>query len=81
MEIPHEVFVECEVSEGVFSDEAVVRVADRSYVVPKGEVRAGTGSTKGRVRAKLVRSGGDEWVVLPTDYSESVYKSRVTIVD
>lgn len=75
-----EVFVECGVSEGMFSDEAIVEVAERSFIVPKAEVRSGSDPRRGRVRAKLVKNDSGEWIVLPTEYSDSVSKSLAKIV-
>lgn len=66
-----EVFVECEVFEGMFSDEAVVEVADFSYVVPKSKVQGQPGQ-RGRVKARVVSRSDGEWVVLPTNYADTI---------
>lgn len=73
-----EIFVECEVSPGMFSDEVVVQVAGREYFVPKDRVRP-NGQGRGAVRAKLVKDGDGEWVVLPTEYAETLSKGQVKI--
>ncbi len=73
-----EVFVECEVSPGMFSDELVVQVAGREYFVPKDRVRSG-GHGRSSVRAKLIKDNDGEWVVLPTEYGETVSKRLVKI--
>lgn len=75
-----EVFIECGVSEGMFSDEAIVEIAERSFIVPKAEVRPGPDPQRGRVRARLVSNQGGEWVVLPTEYSDSISRSLARIV-
>lgn len=75
-----EVLVECEVSQGMFSDEAIVEVADQAYVVPMSEVRMTPGSKRGTVRAKLVKNTNGEWVVLPTNYSDSIARSLTKLV-
>lgn len=74
-----EVLVECGVSEGMFSDEAVVEVGKRSFVVPANTVRV-IGEKRGRVRARLIKSSDREWIVLPTVYSDSVPSSSAVIV-
>ena len=74
-----EVLVECGVSEGMFSDEAVVEVAKRSFVVPASTVKV-MGDKRGRVRARLVKSPDREWIVLPTVYSDSIPISSAVIV-
>jgi hypothetical protein len=75
-----EVLVECDVFEGMFSDEAVVEVADQSYIVPKDQVTVGTDRTKGRVRARLVGNAEEKWIVLPTNYSDSIPAARAKVV-
>lgn len=66
-----EVYIACNVQEGMFSDEAVVEIADQWFVVPKAEVRNWK-SGRGEVRAKLFVRDKQEWIVLPTNYSDSV---------
>jgi hypothetical protein len=75
-----EVFVECDVTEGMFSDEAVVELADQAFVVPKASVRFASESKRGRVRARLVKNDLGEWIVLPTNYSESIPSKAAVIV-
>ncbi len=73
-----EVFVDCNVFEGMFSDEAVVELADASYIVPKHEV-VETAGEKGKVKATLLTRSDGEWVVLPTSYSDTIPSDKVTI--
>ena len=75
-----DVFVECEVTEGMFSDEAVVELADRTFVVPKATIQSGASDRRPRVRARLIKDGGKEWIVLPTVYSDSIPRTEATIV-
>jgi len=73
-----EVLVECDVFEGMFSDEAVVEVADFSYVVPKSNVQGNPGQ-RGRVKARLVTRSDGEWVVLPTNYADTISAKGLSI--
>jgi hypothetical protein len=66
-----QVYIACNVQEGMFSDEAVIEIADQFFIVPKSEVR-NWNNGKGEVRAKLFVKGKEEWIVLPTNYSDSV---------
>jgi hypothetical protein len=76
--VVQEVFVECDVSPGMFSDELVVQVAGHEYLVPKERVRS-NGSGGSAVRAKLVTDNDGEWVVLPTEYGETVSRKLVKV--
>lgn len=73
-----EVLVECESSPGMFSDEVVVQVAGREFLVPSDRVRKGKDGSV--VRAKLVHAHDGEWVVLPTVYSDAVSRAQVHVV-
>jgi hypothetical protein len=64
----------------MFSDEAVIELAEQSFVVPKAAVRPGVANDQGSVRARLVRDEEREWIVLPTDYSALIPRSKVKIV-
>jgi len=75
-----EVYIACNVQEGMFSDEAVVEVSGEFFVVPKSEVRNWENG-RGEVRAKLFARDEKEWLVLPTNYSDSVpRRSDVVLV-
>lgn len=73
-----EVLVDCNVFEGMFSDEVVVELADASYIVPKQKIVDQTGD-KGRVKATLLTRDDGEWVVLPTSYSDTIPSNKVKI--
>lgn len=70
--------VECEVFEGMFSDEAVVELADVSYVVPKSNVIGKPGG-RGRLKAQLVTRSDGKWVVLPTNYADTIPAKGLSI--
>jgi len=72
-----DVLIECEASPGVFSDEVVVQVAGREFLVPKDRVAQSNGTST--VKAQLVSSADGDWVVLPTEYRDVVNKGQVKV--
>lgn len=79
-----EVFVKCRLYRGMFSDESVVefpRVSgENTFIVPKAKVSEESPG-HGRLKAKLLTRGDERWVILPTDYSDSVPASQVDLVE
>lgn len=72
-----DVLIECEASPGMFSDEVVVQVGGREYVVPKDRVTQSAGAAT--VKVKLVTADDGEWIVLPTQYRDVVSKGQVKV--
>ncbi len=64
-------WIPCEVYPGMFSDELVVEIDDRSFFVGRDAVRRHEGN-RGEVLVTIVDANGGTWAVIPTTTRETV---------
>lgn len=64
-------WITCMVYPGMFSDELVVEINDRSFFVSRDAVRKRQGD-RGEILVTVVEADGKEWAVVPTSTSETV---------
>lgn len=64
-------WIPCRVFPGMFSDELVVEVNDRSLFVNRDAVRARQGD-QGEVLVRVFEADGTTWAVMPTNASDSI---------
>lgn len=64
-------WITCKVFDGMFSDELVVELGDRSFFVERSSVR-NRENDRGEIRVTIVEADGRKWAVVPTRTSESV---------
>jgi hypothetical protein len=65
--------IECHVIEGMFKDEVIAEIGDRSFIVPKAKVLDAPGANA-RIRVEVFKSEGKEWLRIPTEYKELMPK-------
>lgn len=63
-------WIPCGVSPGMFSDERVVEINDRTFFVNEKSVRSVEG--RDEVEVTIVERDGQKWAVLPTSAREMV---------
>ena len=64
-------WLECRVYPGMFSDERIVGFGDRSFFVEEKSVR-NEKDGHGEVEVRIFEMNGEEWAVIPTNYSDSI---------
>ena len=64
-------WITCNVYDGMFSDELVVELGDRSFFVKSSSVR-NRASDRGEIRVTIVEADGRWWAVMPTNTNETV---------
>ena len=64
-------WIPCRVYPGMFSDELVVEIGDRSFFVSCDAVRKHEGD-RGEVLVTIVEVDGRKWAVVPTSTRETV---------
>ena len=70
MEQPKQ-WLRCRIYPGMFSDERIVEIGERSYFVQEESVR-NVKDGHGEVQIRIVKINGVEWAELPTNYSDTV---------
>ena len=66
------VWMRCQVSPGMFSDERTVEVEGRYFFVEEVSVRNVGADGWGELEVTIIERDGHRWAVLPTNYSDSV---------
>lgn len=85
LEITQERWLDCQLDEGMFSDEVAVTYPPegqviRSVFVPQSAVH-GTPGNRGRVRVMVINRAGKFYAVLPTPQSEMVAVAENDLTD
>ena len=68
----NKVWMRCQVSLGMFSNERTVEVDGRYFFVEEAAVRNVGADGWGEVEVTVFESEGRKWAVIPTDYKEIV---------
>lgn len=72
-------YVECDVKQGMFSDEAVATVGRHVFIVPRNKVLGELGS-RARLAVEMFERDNTVWVVVPTDYRDVVPKTSEMVI-
>lgn len=68
---PEQVWLDCQVFPGMFSNECIVEYQGRSYFVENTAVQK-TKDNKGKVLVAIIEINGQKWGVMPTCNRETV---------